>query len=96
MKVISEVRNKADGPLYYFSARGYDIPVGARVTIEWDENLHKCKESEAAHIRVERIVTSCSSEWRAVDELIKVGQGKGWIGPILYCPCCGMKLEECK
>lgn len=91
MRIVSKIRNRGDGPIYYFSANA-NIPIGAEVVVEWDDK-HSCKESRDGDIKVRR--TEGSSEWWTRQGAGQEGHlGAGWLGPIFYCPCCGRRLAD--
>ena len=74
-------------PWYGFVAN-VEIPFGAKVTVEWDENEHQCPKLAHRGLKVVRedswYLASACEDW--MDQL----------GPIDLCPCCGKVLDDRK
>jgi len=85
MKVeIGEV-TYVDGPniRIEFNMSDKAIPMGAKVAVEWDENIHRCKKMDSP-------LVNDGSKGAHRDE-----DGRWRLGPawnIKYCPYCGVKL----
>lgn len=65
---------------------GSAIPMYAKVTVEWNDDEHRCEKSERAHLRIKK----GDSNWFVWEE------GKlatGSVSGISCCPCCGKELE---
>jgi len=91
MKIEGKVHSTStgyEGDMIRVSPEGNDVndvPIGAKVTVEWDENEHQCQELKNTHQSLKR---DDSGRWWAVNT--------GKVPPqqvrILYCACCGVKL----
>jgi len=62
----------------------FNIPAGAKVTVEWDENVHRCEEMERTRCGSENLTLRRDSDGR---------WHKLYVWNIKYCPYCGEKLE---
>ena len=88
MKVVSVTKRLYCHEEYAFDAPGgIEIPIGAKVTVEWDDNVHECEKLEQARLNVKRYANS--DRWYVSDS------PDGYIPNavmVWYCPGCGKKL----
>ena len=61
------------------------IPIGAKVTVEWDENVHECEEMKVSGIELIHS-KRFGGQWGLTME------GSKFVETITYCPGCGKKL----
>ena len=75
----------------YVFETGYDVlvPIGAKVTVEWDDNEHRCPEAE----RLGRFMRRSGNKWYAVANW-NAGRLEFLLSDISVCPDCGKKLGD--
>lgn len=88
MKIESVIENSryTNPNRYSFVAKdgSPEIPTGAKVTVEWDKNVHRCEELEGTSITL--IWSGRFDPWGLTQK------GSKYIERIQYCPGCGEKL----
>lgn len=65
------------------------IPLGAKVTVEWDENEHRCETSKERHQTMRRF----AGEWWLCEWTPDLAREEAK-GVISYCTGCGMRLGD--
>jgi len=69
----------------------FNIPAGAKVVVEWDENVHQCEEMRDSELSIRREKgISGQPNWQWGLKL----SGCSFTERINYCPICGKKLSE--
>ena len=95
MKIEGKVHSTStgyEGDMIRVSPEGNDVndvPIGAKVTVEWDENEHRCEELEALGIKVQSGAAAKWAWWAGNDCGICLDSTAI---RITHCPGCGVKL----
>jgi len=88
MKIVSEVGRRLylGSPMdeYTFKWRGA-IPLGARLTVEWDDSVHECEEMKAYG----RFLKRKAGIWFILRRYV---DGESAVCEAKYCPGCGKDL----
>jgi len=74
----------------YVFETGYDVlvPIGAKVTVEWDDDVHQCKEAR----RSSQIMRRRECTWALFGMWGVYGAEEQYFGIATYCLRCGKKL----
>jgi len=87
MKVRGKVVEKHGGEYSFMTCKmkpgQNEIPIDAKVTVEWNADLHECEENSGGVITIERR----SGGWYVVEL-----RHSHIVGPVPLCPFCGEKL----
>ena len=71
-----------------FYVSDVSIPIGAKVTVEWDDDVHQCKEAR----RSSQIMRRRECTWALFGMWGVYGAEEQYFGIATYCLRCGKKL----
>jgi len=91
MKIMSVVDEARDCEYRFRYNPQTAIPVGATVTVEWDESEHHCKHASAEDrfVQYHRI----AGKWHVMERW-RGQAGECLLENVLFCPFCGKRLSE--